>query len=189
MVARDRNGRPLAMARVVIDETVCLIEGAAATCHEARWALHDHLVRILIDRGVTHLLAEGGGTFGALGFETNVQHYQHLLGYELRHVSPSSAPPTTPRRGIVPLVPTRKRRLVASVAVAVAATASIVVPRAMASTTVPRSVAPAVRTQAHAISASAATAAIIFDSWLPCQATGERPGSSGTSRAPGIAAA
>ncbi len=177
------------MAGVVIDDKVCLIEGARAICHEARWALHDHLVRILIARGVKYLLAEGGGPFGALGFETNVQHYQHLLGYELRHVSPSSAPPTTPRRGIVPLVPTHRRRLVASVALAVAATASIVVPRAVASTPVLRSVAPAVRTQAHATSASAATAAMIFDSWLPCQATGERPGSSSTSRAPGIAAA
>jgi hypothetical protein len=31
-------------------------------------------------------LADGGGRFAALGFATTVQHYQHLLGYELRNV-------------------------------------------------------------------------------------------------------
>jgi hypothetical protein len=107
-VSRDERGRPLAVAVSVIDDTACLILGAVATRHEARWALHDHLVRILIARGVRYLLADGGGPFGALGFEANVQHYQHLLGYELRHVIPSSARPTT-----------RRRRVVAAVAVAV----------------------------------------------------------------------
>ena len=37
--------------------------------------------------------------------------------------------------------------------------------------------------------ARSAIAAITFESWLPCHAIGERPGSSVTSRAPGIAAA
>ena len=87
-VARDRHGRPLAMVAVVIDETVCLIKHAVATSHEARWALHDHIARILIAQRVEYLLADGGGAFGALGFATSVQHYQHLLGYELRHVIP-----------------------------------------------------------------------------------------------------
>ena len=88
VVARDQHSRPVAIAAVVIDEMVCLINGALATSHEARWALHDHLVQVLIGRRVRYLLAEGGGAFGALGFETKVQHYQHLLGYELRHVTP-----------------------------------------------------------------------------------------------------
>lgn len=88
LVARDRFGRPLAMTGAVIDDAVCLIRLAVASNHEARWALHDHLVQMLIARGVRHLLVEGGGPFGALGFEPNVHHYQRLLGYELRHLRP-----------------------------------------------------------------------------------------------------
>jgi hypothetical protein len=88
-VARSESGRPLAFAAAVIDDMACLLRGAVATSHEARWALHDHLVRILIARRVRYLLADGGGPFGALGVATNVQHYQHLLGYELRHVVPA----------------------------------------------------------------------------------------------------
>lgn len=100
MIAQDESGLPLAIAGVVIDATVCLIRFAVATSHEARWALHDHLVRTLIARGGTYLLAKGGGPFGALGFSTNVQHYQHLLGYELRHIRPVPASwPTTPSSG------------------------------------------------------------------------------------------
>ncbi|HEY4828724.1 MAG TPA: hypothetical protein VIH85_18265 [Solirubrobacteraceae bacterium] len=87
VAARDLSGRLLAVAAVVIDEMVCLIEWAVATNHEARWALHTHLVDVLIAREVRCLLAEGGGAFGALGFARTVQHYQHLLGYELRHLS------------------------------------------------------------------------------------------------------
>ena len=92
LVARDRSGRPLALAGAVIDDSVCLIRLAVASNHEARWALHDHLVQLLIARGVTHLLGEGGGPFGALGFDANMHHYQHLLGYELRHLKPRTAP-------------------------------------------------------------------------------------------------
>lgn len=88
MVARDRTGRPLAVTAAVIDDMVCLIEMAVASNYEARWALHDHLVRALIDRGVTYLLAEGGGPFGALGLKDREQYYQHLLGYELCHLIP-----------------------------------------------------------------------------------------------------
>jgi hypothetical protein len=92
LVARDRSGRPLALAGAVIDDSVCLIRLAVASNHEARWALHDHLVQLLIARGVTHLLGEGGGPFGALGFDAKMHHYQHLLGYELRHLKPRTAP-------------------------------------------------------------------------------------------------
>jgi len=42
--------------------------------------------------------ASGGGPFGALGFAASVQHYQRLLGYELRHVITSPAPPIMRRR-------------------------------------------------------------------------------------------
>jgi hypothetical protein len=87
MVARDERGTALAIMGAVIDDMVCLIRVAVASSHHARWALHNHLVRILIDRGVRYLLADGGGPFGALGFGTNVHHYQHLLGYELRHIA------------------------------------------------------------------------------------------------------
>ena len=87
-VARDEHGRPLAMAEVIVDDTVCLIKHAMATTHDARWALHDFIVRILIAQGVRYLLADGGGLLGALGFTSNVRHFQHLLGYELRHVVP-----------------------------------------------------------------------------------------------------
>lgn len=88
LVARDEAGRPLAVTAAVIDDAVCLIQVAVASSHEARWALHDDLVRILIARGVRYLLAEGDGPFGALGFRADVHHYQHLLGYELRHLIP-----------------------------------------------------------------------------------------------------
>jgi hypothetical protein len=88
MIARDRLGSPLAITGVVIDDAVGLICAAVASSHPARWALHDYLVRSLIARGVSYLLAAGGGPFGALGFDANVHHYQRLLGYELRHLKP-----------------------------------------------------------------------------------------------------
>jgi hypothetical protein len=117
MMARDECGRPLAMTGVIVDDSVCLISFAVATSHEARWALHDHLVRTLITRRVRYLLAEDGGPFGALGFTVNVQHYQHLLGYELRHLTPVS-----------PHVVMRRRRLLVSLAVAGATIASLGAP-------------------------------------------------------------
>lgn len=86
--ARGKDGRPLAIAGVFIDEAVAVVRFAIASDHEARWALHDHLVRLLIARRVAYLMAEGGGPFGALGFTGSLQHYQHLLGYELRHLRP-----------------------------------------------------------------------------------------------------
>lgn len=133
-VARDDHGHPVAMATTLIDDKVGLIKHAVATSHEARWALHDHIVRILIARRAQYLLVDGGGPFGALGFAKNVQHYQRLLGYELRHVVPVRA-----RRA-----PHRKR-LVASLVV-VAATVAAFVPRAVADTVVP---APVSRTTSH----------------------------------------
>jgi hypothetical protein len=97
MVARNERGNPLAFAGVVIDEAVCLISVTGAISHEARWALHDYLVQILIAHRVRYLIASGGGPFGALGYPANVQQYQHLLGYELRHVS--AVAPRAVRRG------------------------------------------------------------------------------------------
>ena len=123
LAAFDEHGDPLAVSGAVIDDSVCLIKFAVAGDHQARWALHDHLVRILIARGVTYLLAQGGGPFGALGFASNVQHYQHLLGYELRHVIPEGTHPAIGRR-----------RLLVSVAVVAVAIATIIIPRAGAST-------------------------------------------------------
>jgi hypothetical protein len=98
LIARDPSGRPLALTAAVIDEAVCLVHVAVASSHEARWALHDHLVQLLIARGVRYLLVEGAGPFGALGFEPEVHHYQRLLGYELRHLVPR-APARRPRTG------------------------------------------------------------------------------------------
>ena len=112
VVARNANGCPLAATGVVVDDKVCLIRFAVASNHWARWALHDHLVRLLIARGVSYLLVEGGGSFGALELDPNVQHYQHLLGYELRHVTLS-----TPRAFA------RKRRMLALGAAALASVA------------------------------------------------------------------
>jgi hypothetical protein len=124
LVARDERGRPLAFEAAVIDEMACLIVSTAASSHEARWALHNHLVDLLIARGVRYVLATGGGPFGALGFETNVQHYQHLLGYELRHLTPVPAHPTT-----------RKRRRLAALVAAATTAASLFVPPAAARAT------------------------------------------------------
>jgi hypothetical protein len=121
VVARDGDGRPVAILTCIIDDMLCLITSAVATRREPRWALHDHLVGLLIARRVRYLMGDGEGPFGALGYTPSVQHYQHLLGYELRHVIPA-----TPRRAI------RRRRLVASVVV-VAATVAVAVPRAAAS--------------------------------------------------------
>lgn len=130
VVARDEDGRPVAIMTCVIDEVVCVITAAVAISREPRWALHDHLVRLLITRRVRYLLGDGEGPFGALGFTRSVQHYQHLLGYELRHVVPASPPRVTPRR-----------RLAASLALAAAASVAVVVPRAAASTVTPDPVA------------------------------------------------
>jgi hypothetical protein len=91
VIARDRFGYPLAMTGAVIDDAVCVVLVAVASNHEGRWALHDYLVRALIARGVSYLLVEGGGPFGALGFDANVQRYQRLLGYELRHLRPCTS--------------------------------------------------------------------------------------------------
>ena len=102
-VAWDPTGAPLAIIAAVIDERVCLIHSAVASNHEARWALHDHLVRLLIARGVEYLLCEGGGPFGALGFPREIHHYQRLLGYELRHLVPVNTHPL--------IAPSRRRRL------------------------------------------------------------------------------
>lgn len=106
MIASDAEGRPRAIMAAVIDTSVCLIDVAVASSHDARWALHDHLVRKLIDRGVCYLLAEGHGPFGALGFEPNMREFQRLLGYELRHLVPAGAdqrcPPLSPPRSPCP---------------------------------------------------------------------------------------
>jgi hypothetical protein len=124
-VARNVDGDTLGVLAATIDDSVSAISFAVATCHEARWALHDHLVRMLIARRVRYLLAQDEGAFGALAYPTSVQHYQHLLGYELRHVIPVGRRHRAPRR----------RRLVA-VLVVVAATAALV-PRALANTETP----------------------------------------------------
>jgi hypothetical protein len=92
-VARDKQGRPLALIAAMVDERLCVIYGGVACDRDARWALHDHLVRLLIARGVRHVLADGGGPFGALGFTPEVHYYQRLLGYELRHLVPRRAHP------------------------------------------------------------------------------------------------
>ena len=97
LLAHDERGRPRAAAAAVIDEVACLIEWATSNSHLARYALHDHLVDVLIARGVRYLVASGEGPFGALGFTTNVQEYQHLLGYELRHLRPVLARASTSR--------------------------------------------------------------------------------------------
>lgn len=100
IVARGTTGRPLAIAAALIDDTVCLLEFAMANDHGARWILHDYLVRTLIERRVPYLVAHGGGPFGALGFSPAVQHYQHLLGYELRHLVAEPNRVTHGRRGL-----------------------------------------------------------------------------------------
>ena len=120
LAARDGSGRPLAVVAAVIDEMVCLIEWTTSNSRDARWSLHDHLVDVLIGRGVKYLLARGEGPFGALGFATNVHHYQHLLGYELRHVIDAR-----------PVRVTRRRRLLAALVVA-ACTLVAIAPRAVA---------------------------------------------------------
>jgi hypothetical protein len=88
-VARDREGGPLAVLAVVIDENVCLIRYAVSSSHEARWALHHHLVLTLIDRRVSYLMAASDGPLGALGLSRSEQYYQRLLGYDLCHIGTS----------------------------------------------------------------------------------------------------
>lgn len=122
VVARNARGRPLALAGVVIDDEICLIRFAVACSHEARWALHDYLVRILIARGISYLVAEGGGPFGALGFASKVQHYQHLLGYELRHVTPDTT------------LLWRRWRVLAAIAITLTTGAALLVQAALAAT-------------------------------------------------------
>ena len=97
LVGRDRDGRAVGLIAAVVDDRVGLIRIAVACHHGARWALHDHLVRMLITRRVRYLLAEGEGPFGALGFPPEIHHYQRLLGYELRHVVPRAYSSVCPR--------------------------------------------------------------------------------------------
>ena len=127
LAAYDRAGRPLAVAAAVIDDTVCLLQWSISSSHEARWALHDHLVDVLIARGVRYLVASGGGAFGALGLGASLQHYQHLLGYELRHLRP------VPAKSMP-----RKRRLVVVLVAAAVSAASLLVTSAAESATVSR---------------------------------------------------
>jgi hypothetical protein len=129
-VARSPSGRPLAMIAAVIDDTVCLIKVAVASSYDARWALHDHLVRMLIARGASYLVVEGGGPFGALGLTDQEQYYQRLLGYELRHLVPLAPQPLT-----------RRRRRVATGVLAAVTAATLLVPQAAAQVrhVVPRS--------------------------------------------------
>jgi hypothetical protein len=68
------------------------------------------------------LLAGGEGPFGALSYACSVQRYQHLLGYELRHVMPAKARPRA-----------RMLRLLASLLAVIAATTLVLVPPAAAS--------------------------------------------------------
>jgi hypothetical protein len=91
LIARGPDSVPLAVAAVVIDDEVCLIHLAISSSHEARWALHHHLVLTLIARRVKYLIADCDGPFGALGLSPNEQYYQHLLGYDLCHVTPRRA--------------------------------------------------------------------------------------------------
>jgi hypothetical protein len=136
MVARDQDGGVLAVLAATIDDSVCAIGFAMATCHDARWALHDHLVRILIARRVRYLLSADEGPFGALGYPTNVQHYQHLLGYELRHLIPVDAYRAARRR----------RRLALAVLTACAA---LVAPPVALGATVRKSPVSVTRTISH----------------------------------------
>jgi hypothetical protein len=142
MVARDRHGQTLAIAAAIIDDTVCLIMDAVSTCHEARWALHDYLVRILVARRVKYLLAEGGGVLGALGSTRNIQHYQHLLGYELRHMIPAR-----------PCRATRRRRRLASLA-AVVASAALILPPVADGDAILNALLSATGTRSHSTRAS-----------------------------------
>jgi len=86
LVAYDSAGEALAVAAVMIDDDVCVVRLAVASSHDARWALHHHLVLALIDRGVRLLMSDGGGSFGALGFTRQVQYFQRLHGYGVYHV-------------------------------------------------------------------------------------------------------
>jgi hypothetical protein len=90
LAAGDPAGKPLAVAAAVIDDEVCLLRLALAVSHEARWALHQHLVEILIDRGVRYLVVHADGPFGALGAPPHIQYYQHLLGYQVFNINPQS---------------------------------------------------------------------------------------------------
>ena len=63
-VARDQGDRHLAVIAVVIDEMVCLMKVAVASDHDARWALHDRLVRTSIDCSVGYLVVDGADRSG-----------------------------------------------------------------------------------------------------------------------------
>ncbi len=100
-IARASDASPLAVAAVVIDDEMCLIRATVASNHEARWALHHHLVRTLIGRRVRFLVSALEGTFGALGLEPALQYYQHLLGYDLCHINPGVPPAIAARRAML----------------------------------------------------------------------------------------
>ncbi len=117
LMARDREGSPVAVAAVVADDEVCLIRLAIASSHEARWALHHHLVRTLIARSVKCVVSSCEGPFGALGLPREVQYYQHLLGYDLCHIAPQATPGYSTRLGPnTRLLDLRRRRRIRSAA-------------------------------------------------------------------------
>jgi hypothetical protein len=99
-LARDRAGNALAVLAAVIDDEMCLIRYAVSSSHEARWALHHHLVLTLISRRVRYLMAAPDGPFGALGLSLNEQYYQHLLGYDLCHIRTVATRRASATRGI-----------------------------------------------------------------------------------------
>jgi hypothetical protein len=80
-----------------------------ASSHDARWALHDHLVQLLIERGVRYLLAEGIGPLGALGYDAELHYYQRLLGYELMHLVPVASVSAIAAAGVRRSAPRAKR--------------------------------------------------------------------------------
>jgi hypothetical protein len=145
VAARDACERPVAFAGVVVDDAICLIRFAVACDHQARWALHDHLVRILIARGIRYLVAADGGPFGALGFAPNVQHYQHLLGYELRHITPHTTRPLPLKRCLLAAAAITLTSIALLVQATVATAAATRAP-----TVVVRRDAPNVRLGSHA---------------------------------------
>jgi hypothetical protein len=63
-------------------------------------------------------VAAADGPFGALSFASNVQHYQHLLGYELLHMIPETGRP----------IRQKWRRLTSIIAAAAAIGTLLVVP-------------------------------------------------------------
>jgi hypothetical protein len=82
-VARDGESRTVGLLWATVDSEWTMLRLLAASCSEARYALHTALVCYLCSRGARYLFARKGC---ALLLQPGLQYFQQLLGYRVAHL-------------------------------------------------------------------------------------------------------